>query len=86
MAPLRHRGGSQTRGTVRTLNWPYLIVVEEIVGKEEVIMLGHRMVFRVVAPTVNTLMMLLELIELCQVMDEVEVDLIKFQMSVHLGL
>ena len=45
------------------------------------------MVFRVVVHMVDiTVMMLLELTEIGQVMDEVEVDLIKVQMSADLGL
>ena len=53
------------------------MIVDEIVGKEGTIMSGHRIVFRVVVPMVNTVMKLLELIEIGQVMDEKEVDLIK---------
>ena len=44
------------------------------------------MVFRVVVHMVGTIAMLLELIEIGQVMDKVEVDLIKVQMLADLGL
>ena len=44
------------------------------------------MFFMVVIHVVDKIVMLLELIETGQVMDEVEVDLIKVQMSADLGL
>ena len=49
-------------------------------GSDIPIMVGHRIVFRVVAPMVDTVMMLPDPREISQVMDEVEVDLIKVQM------
>ena len=46
-------------------------------GLDETIMVDHRIIFRVVAHVVGTVVKLSDLREICQVMEEVEVDLIK---------
>ena len=63
--------------------WPYLTVFEEQMGSKE-IMEGHKIIFREIAPEVDTVTDA-DLREMCQVL-EVEVDLIKVQMSVDQGL
>ena len=61
------------------LNWPYLTVIEEPMGLKE-IMEGHKIIFRAIAYEVGTVAEA-DLREMCQVLEEVEVDLIKVQMS-----
>ena len=88
VAPPRHRGGgSQIRGAVRMLDKPNLTVVKIIVVSDEtIIVVDHKTVLKVVAPVVDILATLLGQREICQVMDEVEVDLIKVQMLADLEL
>ena len=42
-------------------------------GLDKILMVDHRIVFRVVAPMVDTVITLPDPREICQVMDEVEV-------------
>ena len=62
------------------------MVAKEIVGPDETIMVDYRIVSRVVAHVVGTVAKLSDLREICQVMDKVEVDLIKVQMLADLEL
>ena len=64
---------------LETLNQPYLTVIEEPMGLNEV-MEGHKTIFRAMAHAVDTVAEA-DLREMCQVLEEVEVDLIKVQMS-----
>ena len=65
---------------LETLNWPYLTVIKEPMGLKE-IMEGHKIIFRATAHEVDTVAEASDLREICQVLEEVEVDLIKVQMS-----
>ena len=68
---------------LETPNRPSLTVIEEPMGLKE-IMEGHKIIFRAIAQEVDTVTEA-DLREMCQVL-EVEVDLIKVQMSADLGL
>ena len=83
VAPPRCRGGNRFRGTVRNLKEPYLTVIKEPMGLNK-IMEGHKIIFREIAPEVDTVTEA-DLREMGQVLEEVEVDLIKVQMSADQG-
>ena len=68
---------------LETQKQPYPIVLEEPMGSGE-IMEGHRIIFRAIAPEVDTVIEV-ELREMCQV-SEVEVDLTKVQMLADQGM
>ena len=69
---------------LETQNWPYPIVIEEPMGSRE-IMEGHKVIFRAIAPGADTVTEV-DLREMGQVLEEVEVDLIKVQMLADQGL
>ena len=64
---------------LETLNQPYLTVIKEPMGLKG-IMECHKIIFRATAHKVDTVAEA-DLREICQVLEEVEVDLIKVQMS-----
>ena len=64
---------------LETLNQPYLTVMEESMGLKE-IMEDHKIIFRAIAHEVDTVAEA-DLREICQDLEEVEVDLVNVQMS-----
>ena len=64
---------------LKTPNQPCLTVIEELMGLKE-IMEGSKIIFRAIAHEVDTVAEA-DLREICQVLEEAEVDLIKVQMS-----
>ena len=57
------------------------MVIEEPMGLNKIIMEGRKTVFRAMAHEVDTVVEASDLREIYQVLEEVEVDLIKVQMS-----
>ena len=70
---------TDSREQLETQNQPYLTVIKEPMGLKE-IMEGHKIIFRAIAHEVDTVAEA-NLREICQDLEEVEVDLIKVQMS-----
>ena len=83
VAPPRHRGGNRFRGTVRNPKLALSYSNQGTNGFKE-IMEGHKIIFRAIAHMVDTVAEA-DLREMCQFLEEVEVDLIKVQMSADQG-